>query len=119
MMNNTKLPIQLTARAISKIKYLFDNNKLNKKNNPNLKLRVYITGGGCGGFQYGFILDNTMTKDDYVMDSDGIQLVIDFMSLRYLFGGTIDYYEGLEGSKFVVINPNAITTCSCGLSFSI
>lgn len=113
--NSVKNCVQLTDFAASKVKYFIEH----KKNNLKLKLRIYIMGGGCGGFQYGFILDDKINKDDYVIEKNGVNLVIDPMSLQYLFGGVIDYYEGLEGSKFIVINPNAITTCSCGSSFSI
>lgn len=115
MNNNTKYFVQLTDFAASKVKYFIKY----KKNNLNLKLRVYIVGGGCGGFQYGFILDDNITEDDYIIENNGVYLVIDPISLQYLFGGVIDYYEGLEGSKFIVTNPNAITTCSCGSSFSV
>lgn len=115
MNNNIKLPVQLTDFAVNKIKYFIKH----EKNNLNLKLRVYIIGGGCGGFQYGFILDNKIIEDDCIIEKNGVYLVIDPMSLQYLFGGVIDYYEGLESSKFIVVNPNAVTTCSCGSSFSI
>lgn len=116
MSDYIKSCVQLTDYAINKIRWFIENEK-----NQNLKLnfRVYIIGGGCGGFQYGFILDDKITKEDHIFENDGVNLVIDSMSLQYLFGGTIDYYEGLEGSKFVVINPNAITTCGCGASFSV
>lgn len=113
-MNDIKGFVELTDFAASKIKYFIKH----EKNNSKLKLRVYIMGGGCGGFQYGFILDDKIAKDDYVIEKNGVYLVIDPMSLQYLFGGIIDYYEGLEGSKFIITNPNAITTCSCGASFS-
>lgn len=113
--NNIKDCVQLTDVAVNKIRYFIKH----EKNNLNLKLRVYIIGGGCGGFQYGFILDDKKNKDDYIIEIKGVYLIIDPMSLQYLFGGVIDYYEGLEGSKFIVVNPNAVTTCSCGSSFSV
>lgn len=115
MCNNIRIPVKLTDFAINKVKYFI----AQEKNNLNLKLRVYIIGGGCGGFQYGFVLDDNVTQDDCIIKNNGVDLIIDPMSLQYLFGGVIDYYEGLEGSKFVVINPNAVITCSCGSSFSI
>lgn len=115
MNNNVKNFVQLTDFAANKIRYFIER----EKNNLELKLRIYIMGGGCSGFQYEFILDDKVTKDDYVIENNGVNLVIDPISLQYLFGGIVDYYEGLEGSKFIVINPNAITTCSCGSSFSI
>lgn len=116
MNNNIQACVQLTDFAANKIKSFIQHKE---KHSLNLKLRVYIIGGGCGGFQYGFILDDKVTPEDYIFENNGVNLVVDSMSLQYLFGGTIDYYEGLEGSKFVVNNPNAITTCSCGSSFSV
>ncbi|WHL24941.1 MAG: iron-sulfur cluster insertion protein ErpA [Candidatus Blochmannia vicinus] len=115
MNSNATFPVQLTDFAANKIRFLIKNKTTN---NSNLKLRVYIIGGGCSGFQYGFTLDEKRSSDDYVIENNGITVVIDPVSLQYLFGGIIDYYEGLEGSRFVVINPNAKTTCSCGASFS-
>ncbi|URJ25237.1 iron-sulfur cluster insertion protein ErpA [Candidatus Blochmannia ocreatus (nom. nud.)] len=115
-MKNDKNPtINLTENAINKIKFFIQKEKLKK----NLKLRIYIIGGGCNGFQYGFILDNQISKDDYVIEHNGVGLIVDPMSLQYLLGGIIDYYEELKGAKFIVINPNAKITCSCGASFSI
>ncbi|URJ30206.1 iron-sulfur cluster insertion protein ErpA [Blochmannia endosymbiont of Camponotus sp.] len=116
MNDNATFPIQLTDFAAKKVRLLIKNKTTN---NSNLKLRVYIVGGGCSGFQYGFTLDEKKFSDDYIIKNNGVTLIIDPISLQYLFGGTIDYYEGLEGSRFVVINPNAKTTCSCGSSFSI
>jgi Iron-sulfur cluster assembly accessory protein len=80
---------------------------------------VYITGGGCSGFQYGFTFDEKVNDDDLTIEKNGVALVVDPMSLQYLIGGTIDYVEGLQGSRFVVDNPNAVTTCGCGSSFSV
>lgn len=115
MNNNIKFPIQLTDSAASKIRFFISNNL----EHTSLKLRIYIYGGGCGGFQYGFILDHQVSQNDIVIENNGATLVVDPMSLQYLFGGIVDYYEGLEGSKFIIVNPNAKTTCSCGASFSI
>ena len=90
-----------------------------EENNPDLKLRVFVNGGGCSGFQYGFTFDDKVNEGDLTIEKAGVQLVIDPMSLQYLIGGTVDYTEGLEGSRFVVNNPNATSTCGCGSSFSI
>ncbi len=87
--------------------------------NPDLKLRVYIIGGGCSGFQYGFAFEEEVEDGDFVMDNDGVQLMVDPMSFPYLMGSTVDYKEDLQGSRFVINNPNAKTTCGCGSSFSI
>nr|BET44726.1 MAG: iron-sulfur cluster insertion protein ErpA [Candidatus Aschnera chinzeii] len=106
--------ISLTNAAKNKIKYLISNEKKN-----NLRLRIYIIGGGCGGFQYCFKFDNKNNNDDLIIKQNDIELIIDYLSLQYLVGGCIDYIEKLEGSKFIVINPNAKITCSCGSSFSI
>lgn len=90
-----------------------------EENNPALKLRVYVTGGGCSGFQYGFSFDETVNEDDTVIEHDGASLLVDPLSFQYLAGSRVDYKEGLEGSRFVVENPLATTTCGCGMSFSI
>lgn len=116
MKDNIKLPVQLTKSALNKIKFFINSSSTQ---HSQLKLRIYIYGGGCGGFQYGFVLDDQVSKNDILIENNGAVLVIDPMSLQYLFGGIVDYYEGLEGSKFIIINPNAKTTCSCGSSFSI
>lgn len=115
MNNHFENSVKLTNFAAEKIKSFIKQDK----RNLNLKLRVHISGGGCGGFQYGFILDNKVSDDDYIVERNGAILVVDPLSLQYLFGGVIDYHEGLEGSRFVVINPNAKTICSCGASFSM
>lgn len=86
---------------------------------PELCLRVYVTGGGCSGFQYGFSFDEDIAEDDVQITNNGVRLIVDPMSYPYLVGGVVDYIEGLEGSKFVVQNPNANSTCGCGSSFSI
>lgn len=111
---NNKI-IQFSNRAVRRVKKL-----LKKKNNTEkFNLRVYIVGGGCSGFQYKFILDKKINQDDLKIEKEGINLIIDPLSLQYLIGGIIDYTEDIEGSKFIVNNPNAETTCSCGSSFSI
>ncbi len=106
--------INLSARAVSKVREL-----VAEEGNENMKLRVYITGGGCSGFQYGFAFDEEAAEDDSVIEKDGISVLIDPMSFQYLVGSEVDYSEGLEGSRFVVNNPNATTTCGCGASFSV
>ncbi|WP_313159666.1 iron-sulfur cluster insertion protein ErpA [Mixta calida] len=108
------LPLQFTDAAASKVKTLIAD-----EDNPDLKLRVYITGGGCSGFQYGFTFDDKINDGDMMIEKSGVSLVVDPMSLQYLVGGSVDYTEGLEGSRFIVTNPNAKTTCGCGSSFSI
>lgn len=90
-----------------------------EERNPDLKLRVYISGGGCSGFQYGFTFDETVNEGDTEIETDGVKLIVDPMSLQYLMGAEIDFTEGLQGSQFVIRNPNATTTCGCGSSFSV
>lgn len=106
--------INLSTRAIQKVRDL-----VAEEENDQLKLRVFITGGGCSGFQYGFTFDELVADDDTALQADGVTLVVDPMSLQYLVGSVVDYTEGLEGSRFVVNNPNATATCGCGSSFSI
>ena len=106
--------IRLTDNAVTKVRALIED-----EGNPGLKLRVYITGGGCSGFQYGFSFDEAVSEDDMIIERDGVTALIDVMSYQYLVGSEVDYSEGLEGSRFVVNNPNATTTCGCGASFSI
>lgn len=113
-MTEISVPLIFTDAAAQKVKSL-----ITEEENPALKLRVYITGGGCSGFQYGFTFDEKVNEGDLTVENAGVQLVIDPMSLQYLIGGTIDYTDGLEGSRFVVNNPNASSTCGCGSSFSI
>ncbi|MEI6860497.1 MAG: iron-sulfur cluster insertion protein ErpA [Shewanella sp.] len=108
------LPIQFTDAAASKVRTLLD-----EEDNDALKLRVYVTGGGCSGFQYGFTFDEKVNEGDLTVEKQGVQLVVDPMSLQYLVGGEVDYTSGLEGSRFFVKNPNATTTCGCGASFSV
>ncbi|WP_075182144.1 iron-sulfur cluster insertion protein ErpA [Pantoea sp. 1.19] len=114
MSDDVALPLQFTDAAASKVK-----NLIADEENPALKLRVYITGGGCSGFQYGFTFDDKVNDGDMTIEKSGVSLVVDPMSLQYLVGGSVDYTEGLEGSRFVVTNPNAKSTCGCGSSFSI
>ncbi len=103
-----------TDSAASKVKSL-----IQEEQNDDLKLRVYITGGGCAGFSYGFTFDEAMAEDDTAIINDGVTMVVDSMSFQYLAGAEVDYKEGLAGSQFVINNPNATTTCGCGSSFSI
>ena len=106
-------PLKQLSYAANKVKDL-----IIEEGNPDLKLRVFVTGGGCSGFQYGFTFDEIRNDDDTVMEKDGVMLLIDPMSYQYLVGAEIDYTEGLEGSQFVIRNPNATSTCGCGSSFS-
>lgn len=92
---------------------------ITEENNPTLALRVYIVGGGCSGFQYGFAFDAAQNDDDMIINKNNVRFVVDALSLQYLMGATIDYVENLQGSHFVVNNPNAKTTCGCGSSFSV
>lgn len=103
-----------TDSAAAKVKDL-----LLEEGNPELKLRVFVQGGGCSGFQYGFTFDEVVNDDDTVLDKEGVQLLVDSMSFQYLVGAEIDYKEDLEGAQFVIRNPNASTTCGCGSSFSV
>ena len=107
-------PIVFTDSAAAKVADL-----IAEEGNPDLKLRVFVQGGGCSGFQYGFTFDDEMADDDTVVEREGVSLVVDPMSFQYLVGAEVDYQEGLEGSRFVIKNPNATTTCGCGSSFSI
>ena len=107
-------PFVFTDNAANKVKELIE-----EEGNPALKLRVFVTGGGCSGFQYGFTFDEEVAEDDTTMEKNGVQLLIDPMSYQYLVGAEIDYTDGLEGSQFVIRNPNATSTCGCGSSFSI
>jgi len=103
-----------TDAAANKVKRLIE-----EENNPDLKLRIYISGGGCSGFQYGFSFDENIGEGDVTVANGDVTLVIDPMSYQYLAGAEVDYTEGLEGAQFVVRNPNANTTCGCGSSFSV
>ncbi len=106
-------PLVFTDAAAKKVRSLIE-----EEGNPELMLRVYITGGGCSGFQYGFTFDEEIKDGDTEVENGGVKLLIDPMSFQYLVGAEIDYKEGLEGSQFVIRNPNATTTCGCGSSFS-
>ena len=105
--------ITVDKSAIDKIKTI-----LAEENNPNVKLRVFVQGGGCSGMQYGFTFDEIKNEDDFDLGSDGITMLVDSMSMQYLQGAVIKYQEDLMGSSFVIDNPNAETTCGCGSSFS-
>ena len=111
---DTPSPLVFTDSAANKVKEL-----IIEEGNPDLKLRVFVNGGGCSGFQYGFTFDEDVADDDTIVERDGVSLVVDPMSFQYLVGSEVDYQEGLEGSRFVIKNPNASTTCGCGQSFSI
>ena len=106
-------PVIFTDSAATKVKEL-----ILEEGNAELKLRVFVSGGGCSGFQYGFTFDEVKNEDDTVLEKAGVTLLIDPMSYQYLVGAEIDYQEGLEGAQFVIKNPNATTTCGCGSSFS-
>lgn len=106
--------VQLTERAVNKVKALIE-----EESNEDLKLRVFVTGGGCSGFQYGFTFDELAEEDDTLVEKEGVTVLVDPLSYQYIEGAEVDYVEGLEGSRFVVTNPNASTTCGCGSSFSI
>ena len=106
-------PLVFTDNAANKVKQLIE-----EEGNTDLKLRVFVTGGGCSGFQYGFTFDESINEDDTSMEKGGVILLIDPMSLQYLAGAEIDYQEGIEGAQFVIKNPNATSTCGCGSSFS-
>lgn len=106
-------PLLFSDNAADKVKALID-----EEGNPQLKLRVFVTGGGCSGFQYGFAFEDTVNDDDTQMVKNGVTLLIDPMSYQYLVGAEIDYQEDLEGAQFIIRNPNAKTTCGCGSSFS-
>ena len=107
-------PFVFTDSAAKKVKSLIE-----EEENPNLKLRVFVQGGGCSGFQYGFTFDEVVNDDDAKMERLGVSLLIDSMSYQYLVGSEIDFKDDLEGAQFVIRNPNAVTTCGCGSSFSV
>ncbi len=110
---DTKPAIEFTAAAAAKVKAL-----ILEEGNPNLKLRVFVQGGGCSGFQYGFTFDEIPNDDDEQFEVDGVLFLIDAMSFQYLAGATVDYEEKLMGAQFVIQNPNAKATCGCGSSFT-
>ena len=103
-----------TDNAVKKVQEL-----IQEEGNPDLKLRVFVTGGGCSGFQYGFTFEEETSEDDTTIEKDGVELLVDPMSYQYLIGAEVDYKEDLQGAQFVIRNPNAVTTCGCGSSFSI
>ncbi len=107
-------PIQVSASAVNKVRGL-----VAEEENPALKLRVFVTGGGCSGFQYGFTFDEAVNEDDTQVAIDDVTVLVDPLSYQYLVGSEVDYQEGLEGSRFVVNNPNATSTCGCGASFTV
>ena len=107
-------PLVFTDNAVNKVREL-----IAEEGNPDLKLRVFVQGGGCSGFQYGFTFDELANEDDTQLEKGGVKLLVDAMSLQYLIGAEIDYSESLEGAQFVIKNPNATTTCGCGSSFSV
>ena len=107
----TPMPLYVSENAVAKVQSLVE-----EEGNPDLKLRVFVTGGGCSGFQYGFSFDELVAEDDTIVEKDGVSVLAD---LQYLMGSTVDYEEGLEGSRFSISNPNATTTCGCGSSFSV
>lgn len=107
-------PLIFTDEAAAKVKSLIE-----EEGNDALMLRVFVSGGGCSGFQYGFTFDESITDGDTIIEKGDVKLLIDPMSFQYLVGGEIDYTEGLEGAQFVIRNPNAKTTCGCGSSFSV
>ncbi len=106
-------PIILTDAAVAKVNAL-----INEEGDDQLKLRVFITGGGCSGFQYGFSFEEEVGEDDTKIDKDGVSLLVDAASYQYLVGAQIDYTDDIEGSQFIIRNPNATTTCGCGSSFT-
>ena len=110
----TDEPLVFTDSAAIKVREL-----IKEEGNDALMLRVFISGGGCSGFQYGFTFDESITEGDTVVEKEGVKLLVDPMSFQYLAGAEIDYTEGLEGAQFVIRNPNATTTCGCGSSFSV
>ena len=106
--------IQMSARAADKVSELIED-----EGNDGLKLRVFVTGGGCSGFSYGFTFDDDVAQDDTIVQRSGVTMVVDPMSYQYLVGAEVDFREDLQGSQFVVTNPNASSTCGCGNSFAI
>ena len=106
--------LSVTPNAAAKVKSLIAD-----EGNADLKLRVYVTGGGCSGFQYGFTFDENINEGDSAIEKDGVTFLVDPLSFQYLLGATIDYKEDLSGAQFVIKNPNAATTCGCGSSFSV
>lgn len=110
----TPQAILVTHNAVAKVKSLIE-----EEENDELKLRVFVTGGGCSGFQYGFTFDELVAEDDAVIEKDGITVLVDAMSYPYIVGSEVNYEEGLQGSRFLIQNPNASSTCGCGASFAV
>ena len=110
----TPVSMIFTDRAAAKVRLLAE-----EEDNEDLKLRVFVTGGGCSGFEYGFTFDEDLEEDDTAVVNQGVSLVVDPLSYQYLVGASVDYFEDLQGSRFVVTNPNAAATCGCGNSFAI
>lgn len=106
-------PLVFTDNAANKVRRLIE-----EEGNPDLKLRVFVSGGGCSGFQYGFTFEEAVSDDDTALNKGGVTLLVDPMSLQYLLGAEIDYQENVEGAQFVIKNPSATSTCGCGSSFS-
>ena len=106
--------MSVTAAAADKVARLIE-----EEGNRDLKLRVFVTGGGCSGFEYGFAFDEDVEEDDTAIEESGVVLLVDALSYQYLIGSEIDYNENLQGARFVVVNPNASSTCGCGNSFSV
>ena len=113
-MNDLAQAMTLSDSAAAKVRKLREG-----EGNPDLKLRVYITGGGCSGFSYGFTFDENVNEGDSEFINGDVTMVVDAMSIQYLMGSEVDYMEGLQGSQFSVKNPNASSTCGCGSSFSV
>lgn len=113
-MNDMVQAMNLTDSAAAKVRKLREGEA-----NPELKLRVYITGGGCSGFSYGFTFDEEIKEGDTIFTNGDVTMVVDSMSIQYLMGSEVDYTEGLQGSQFKINNPNATSTCGCGSSFSV
>ena len=111
---NSDSPLIFSEAAASKVKEL-----IKEEGNSDLMLRVFVSGGGCSGFQYGFTFDEELQDGDTVVENEGVKLLVDPMSFQYLSGAEIDYSEGMQGAQFVIRNPNASTTCGCGSSFSV
>ena len=114
MNNEISIPLSFTDNAATKVKQL-----ITEEGNENLNLRVFVSGGGCSGFQYGFTFDELINEDDTVMQKNGVKLLVDPMSFQYLIGAEIDYQENLQGAQFIIKNPGATSTCGCGSSFSV
>ena len=113
LINETPVPIIFTDSAASKVKTLIE-----EEGNNDRKLRVFVSGGGCSGFKYGFTFDELINDDDTVMEKNGVKLLVDPMSFQYLAGAEIDYQENIQGAQFIIKNPGATSTCGCGSSFS-